>query len=113
MKLTLKQLQQFINEEIQKMNKAFIQEDVEEISDLSTFTESFGANEQDGFCFDDDDELLQEEFNFDKFVVDICKREKDNKNKVKQNLNNRKNILKEFSHVYGERPINRFVIKGK
>jgi len=113
MKLTLKQLQHFINEEIQKMNETFTKEDTEEISDSTTFTETFGANEQDGFCYDDDDELLHEKFNFNKFVDDICKREKDNKDKVKQNLNNRKNLFKEYTDTYAEKAVNRLVIKGK
>ena len=63
---------------------------------------------------DDDDVLLEERtMCFDKFVNDIVRREDENRQSVKRRLNNNKNQMKEYTDMYSEKSVNRFVVKGK
>ena len=65
-------------------------------------------------AYDDDDVLLEERtMCFDKFVNDIVRREDENRQSVKRRLNNNKNQMKEYTDVYSEKSVNRFVVKGK
>lgn len=65
-------------------------------------------------AYDDDDVLLTEEtICFDKFVKDIVKRENANRQSVKRRFENNRNQMKEYTDVYGEKSVNRFVVKGK
>jgi len=50
---------------------------------------------------------------FDKFVNDIVRREDENRQSVKRRLNNNKNQMKEYTDMYSEKSVNRFVVKGK